>query len=332
MCTAISMLQGHHFFGRTLDYERSFGEVVAIAPRRYPFSFTSGEKLTEHYAMIGTATVVDGYPLYYEATNEKGLSMAGLLFSGNAVYASATDDEHEVASFELIPWVLGRCTSVEEACVILRNVRITDQAFRADLPPSPLHWIVADKQCAVTLESLADGVHIYDNPMGVLTNNPPFSYHCLHLSEYMRLTDEIPSNDLYSDIALHPYSRGMGAIGLPGDWSSASRFVRAVFAKAHVAQGDTREAEIMQFFHVMRTVAVPCGAVTLPGGEQVMTRYTSCCDTEKGVYYCSTYENSAIFAVDMYAEDLTGSDILWYSFPRQPRFTVVNDARGGDPV
>ena len=315
MCTAISFLNQHHYFGRTLDYELSYGEGIAVTPRAYPLRFQNGETLCEHYAMIGMATVVDDYPLYFDAANEKGLSVAGLLFSGNAVYQPRKADGCGVASFEWIPWLLGRCASVSEVCAALRDVYITDEAFSDRLPPSPLHWLIADAERAVVVEPLAEGLRVYDNPFGVLTNNPPFEYHRLHVAEFLSSTDQPPRNHLCSNVSVQPYSRGMGGLGLPGDWSSASRFIRVLFAKSHAVCGGTREEEISQFFHIMRTVEVPRGVVTLEGGERVITQYTSCCDTESGTYYCTTYHNSTIFMVNMYTKDLTGDGILWYSLP-----------------
>ncbi len=326
MCTAISFLQKHHYFGRTLDYELSYGESVTITPRRFPFGFTGGELLQEHYAMIGMAMVSQDYPLYYDAVNEKGLCMAGLLFSGNACYHAPQPGVENVASFEFIPWILSKCATLEDVRLRLHRVQLTDVAFSKALPPSPLHWIIADHTGAIVVESLRDGLHIHEDPVGVLTNNPPFDYHMLHLAEYLQLTDVSPENVLYSKVPLQPYSRGMGAVGLPGDFSSASRFVRAVFAKGHMCAGETHREEVVQFFHTLRTVEVPRGCVTLLNGKQVITVYTSCCDTKRGIYYYCTYENSAIFAVNMYAEDLTGSRFVGYPLEREPRFHIINAA------
>lgn len=330
MCTAVSFLQNNHYFGRTLDYELSYGESVTITPRCFPLRFTGGEVLREHYAMIGMATVAEEYPLYYDATNEKGLSMAGLLFSGNACYHTPQPDMKNIASFECIPWILATCATLSEARQKLCDIQVTNTPFSKALPPSPLHWIIADKTESIVVEPLQDGLHIHENPVGVLTNNPPFDYHMLHLTEFLQMTDTPPQNNVYSETPLQAYSRGMGAIGLPGDFSSGSRFVRAVFAKAHARHGMTSKEEIMQFFHVLRTVEVPRGCVTLSNGKQVITVYTSCCDTQRGVYYYSTYENSTIYAVNMYAEDLTGNRLVWYSLGREPRFQ--NAAAKGDTI
>ena len=116
MCTAISYTPFDHYFGRNLDLERSYGEQITIMPRKYPLHFRCGKSLDNHYAMIGMAAIADGYPLYFEASNEKGLSLAGLNFPGNAVYYPFCNEKDNIAPFELIPWLLAQCSCVEEAC------------------------------------------------------------------------------------------------------------------------------------------------------------------------------------------------------------------------
>ncbi len=320
MCTALSFLQQKHYFGRTLDYEMSYDEKITITPRHYPLRFSGGEVMREHYALIGMAAGEDSYPLYYDAINEKGLAMAGLLFTDNAYYQKPLHGMENVTSFEFIPRVLSRCSTVKEAKKMLSQVRLTDIAFKKDMPPSPLHWIVADKNHAIVVEPLQDGLKIYDNPVGVLANNPTFDYHLLRLTDFMALRNTTPTNTLYSELPLQPYSRGMGAIGLPGDFSSSSRFVRAVFGKSNIANGVSDKDEITQFFRVLRTVEVPRGYVMLDNGKQVITVYTSCCDTENGVYYFASYEDSTIRYVDMHTVDLEGEKLFQYPLPRKTEF------------
>ena len=332
MCTAISFCGEHHFFGRTLDFELSYGEQPIIIPRRFPFLFTSGYRNENHYAMVGMGKLAEGYPLYFDATNEKGLSMAGLLFAGNAMYSPAKNGFMNVASFELIPWVLSQCASVTEARLLLGKLCITNVAFSASLPPSPLHWIIADEKRCVVLEAVKEGVQLYENPVGVLTNNPPLPYHLLHLTEFMQLSDKPPQNNLCGDTPLYPYSRGMGAVGLPGDFSSSSRFVRAAFVKGHISKAATRQEEIMQLFHILKSVEIPCGCVTLENDEHTKTIYTSCCDTQRGVYYYTTYFDSTIYAVNMHAEDLTSDKAVWYPLSVKPRFCSAKAAAEGDAL
>ena len=255
MCTAATYCTKDHYFGRTLDYEVSYGESVVITPRNFPFVFRHTAPMEHHYAIIGMATVAGDYPLYYEATNEKGLSMAGLNFPGNADYKPLAAGKENVATFELIPWLLGQCATVAEAKVHLAEINLANTPFSEMFPVSPLHWILADRNEAITIESVKSGLQIYENPVGILTNNPPFDYQMTNLSNYLHLSTEQPENHFAPELGLAPYSRGMGMLGMPGDLSSASRFVRAAFTKLHSISGDTESESISQFFHILGAVA-----------------------------------------------------------------------------
>lgn len=312
MCTAATYTTKDFYFGRTLDYERSYGEEVTITPRRYPLRFRHTEGSESHYAIIGMACVADGYPLYYDAVNEKGLCMAGLRFAGNAVYGKVVHGRENVAVFEFIPWLLGRCASLAEARERLGRVKLTDTPFSAALPPTPLHWMIADRGGAITVEAVADGLRVYDNPVGVLTNNPPFPEQLSRLNDYMKLSPRDPVNTFSRELTLTRYSRGMGALGLPGDLSSASRFVRAAFVRANSRSEDTEEASVSQFFHILGAVEQPRGCCVLQEGVYEFTLYTSCCNADRGIYYYTTYDNRCITAVELHREQLDGTSLAHY--------------------
>ena len=312
MCTAITYRTRDHYFGRTLDLEFSYNESVTVTPRNYPFSFRTLPALASHHAIIGMATVADGYPLYYEATNEHGLSMAGLNFPGNAHYFPPCEGKDNVTPFEFIPWILGQCKTLAEARTLLAKINLCDIPFSAEFPLSPLHWILADRDGAITVESVAEGLKIYEDPVGVLTNNPRFDYHMTHLCDYLNLTHLPPENRFADGIDLPAYSRGMGAMGLPGDLSSASRFVRAAFVKLNSVSGESEEESVCQFFHILGAVEQQRGCVQMPDGRYEITVYTSCCNTDKGIFYYTTYENSRITAVDMHKENLDGNALISY--------------------
>ena len=194
MCTAIRLTTRDHYFGRNLDLEYSYQETVAITPRRYPFHFRHEGTNSDHFAMIGMAFVVGGMPLYYEATNEKGLSMAGLNFPASAVYHDVKPDCANIASFELIPYILGQCESVQEAKTLLQRLNITRDGFSEQLPPSPLHWMIDDREGCIVVESMADGLHVYDNWSNVMTNEPPLPLQLENLAHYQALSPEEPVN------------------------------------------------------------------------------------------------------------------------------------------
>lgn len=312
MCTAITYKTKDHYFGRNLDLERSYGERVVITPHNFVLNMRCMEPLTEHYAMIGMATVAEGYPLYYEATNERGLSMAGLNFPGNADYKPYLEGCDNIAPFEFTPWILGKCADVDEALTELSKINIVSINFSESLPLSPLHWIISDRTRSIVVESIKQGLKIHENPIGVLTNNPTFDYHMMNLNNYMALHEGAPENKFYDSDNLKVYSLGMGAFGLPGDFSSASRFVRAAFVKQKSHCGESEKESVSQFFHILGAVAMPKGCVLVRDGEYEYTRYTSCCNVDKGIFYYTTYENSTVTSIDMNSVDLQVNEIYTY--------------------
>lgn len=323
MCTAANYTATDHYFGRNLDLEYSFNETVTVTPRNYVFTFRQVDALRSHHALIGISTNVDGYPLYYDATNEKGLSMAGLNFPENADYKPEDPNKINITPFEFIPWVLGQYGTVAEVKEALKVINLVNISFSKEYPLSPLHWIISDREESITVESVKEGLHVYDNPVGVLTNNPTFDKQLFNLNNYMALSIDPPKNNFAPDLELGTYSRGMGAIGLPGDLSSSSRFVKAVFTKMNSVSGNSESEAISQFFHILGSAAQQRGCVRL-GDKYEITIYSSCCNTDKGIYYYTTYENSQISGVDMHKENLDSEEIISYSLVEGQQIKMQN--------
>ena len=316
MCTAAFFKDKDCYFGRNLDYEFSYGEEITITPRNYEFNFRHAGQLKSHYAIIGMAFVAGGYPLYYDAVNEKGVGMAGLNFVGNAAYEEVIlDDESDViqvAQFEFIPWILSQCSSVIEARTKLSQMRLTKTPFSKQLPAAQLHWIIADKDDCIVVESMKDGLHVYDNPVGVLTNNPPFPMQMFELNNYAGVSRKQPESTFAGVLKLNAYSRGMGGMGIPGDLSSQSRFVKVAFTKLNSISGEEEDESVSQFFHILGSVDQQRGCCEVADGKYEITLYTSCCNADKGIYYYTTYENHQITGVDMHHCDLDGSELFRY--------------------
>lgn len=298
MCTSLTLTTDHPYFGRNLDLEYHFGQQVVITPRSFPLTFKEMPALERHYAIIGMATVVQGYPLYAEGVNEKGLYLAGLNFPDNACYPCGPADGIPAAPYELIPWLLGTCESVEQAADRLRRTRLLETPFSPDMPSAPLHWHLADEKRAMVIEPMADGLRLFDDPVGVLTNNPTFDFHRTNLNQYLGLSAAQPENRLGGP-ELRPFGQGMGGLGLPGDWSPASRYIRAAFLKWNSACKPDEASSVSQFFHILDAVAMPRGAVRTPEGKWDITDYSCCMDGRTGTYYYKTYDNSQITAVTM---------------------------------
>ena len=314
MCTAITYRTSDFYMGRNLDYEVSYGEEITVTPRNYPFFFRHGEELWHHYAMIGMALAAEGYPLYYDAVNEKGLGMVGLNFVGNAAYedCAAGEDAACVAQFEFIPWILSRCASVREARAALEGMVLTGTAFHARLPAAQLHWMIADREACIVVEFMRDGLHVYDNPVGVLTNNPPFPMQLFALNDYAGVSAGQPENVFAGALPLELYSRGMGGMGIPGDLSSRSRFIRAAFTRLLSRSGPGERESVSQVFQILGAVRQQRGCCRVAEGVYEMTLYTACCNASRGIYYYTTYDNHQISAVDMHREDLDADRLICY--------------------
>ncbi len=312
MCTAAIYKTKDCYFGRTLDHDISYHEEIVITPRFYEFHFRNKVSLKNHYAIIGMAIVKDNYPLYYDAINEKGLGIAGLNFVGNAFYNSVYQNKDNVASFELIPWILSQCANVDEAYKLLMRINITDDRFQDNMMPAELHWIICDSERSITLESTKEGIKIYDNPVGILTNNPSFDKQLFSLNNYMHLSPYCVNNSFAEELDLRSYSHGMGAIGLPGDCSSQSRFIRAAFVKMNSISGTDELESVNQMFHILNSVDQQRGCNRVDDNHFLTTIYTSCCNLNQGIYYYTTYDNHQISAICMHNVNLDSDTLIVY--------------------
>ena len=325
MCTAATYRTKDFYMGRTLDYEFSYGEEVTVMPRRYPLAFRYEGTLAEHYAIIGMAHVAQDYPLYYDAVNEKGLGMAGLNFVGNACYApEAAAGRRNAVQFEFIPWVLSQCATLAEARALLSELNLTGQPFNSQLPAAQLHWLIADETGAIVVESVAQGLKVYDDPAGVLTNNPPFPQQMFSLNNYMHLSPRQPENLFSAALPLSTYSRGMGALGLPGDLSSASRFARVAFTRLNSRSGEGEADSVGQFFHILGSVEQQRGCCQVGEDGYEITIYTSCWNANRGIYYYTTYTNRQITAVDMHRAALDGAALARYPIEQTEQIRFQN--------
>ena len=310
MCTAINETRGRHLFGRTLDLDRSYGEQVVISPRRLPFSFIYEGKISDHYAIIGTACLIDNIPLYFDAMNENGLCVAALRFPDVACYHQKQGDKVNLASFEVIPWILCNFSSVNEAKAALNRANITSDSFSAALSATPLHWIVGDKDGAFVVESDKGGLHIYDGAEGILTNAPEFPIQAQ--SAALLLNDKETEH-----------------FPIPGDMSSRSRFIRATYAKYHTEQAKGEAEAISRFFHIMGTVNQPLGfesarTIGISSTAPMKTLYTSCMDSASLTYYFTTYSCRQIRGARLKNAHLDLGDLISFPMEREEWFHFLN--------
>lgn len=324
MCTCIDFQTKDHYFGRNLDLEYRFEEKVVITPRNYGFELKNGSVIRTSHAMIGMASLRDCYPLYAEATNEKGLSMAGLNFPVSARFGAPDPSKLNLTPYELIPYFLGLYATVAQIRPILSDLNITDIPLAEDLPVATLHWMISDDTECIIVEQTAEGLKVYDNPVGVLTNEPPFYYHLSHLNSYMNLTPCYGENRFSDKLNLQQYGMGIGAFGLPGDASPTSRFVRAAFSKFNSDCADSEKDSVTQFFHILDSVSVVKGTTLTKAGLDELTLYSCCTNTTRGIYYYRTYHNSQITAIRMTEKEKCRRTLSIYGLIDTQQIRYVN--------
>lgn len=313
MCTGIRY---KNYFGRNLDYEFSYGQEIIITPRNYKFNFKHTNNIN-NYAIIGAGIIQNNYPLYFDGINEKGLGIAGLNFVGNCVYYPLDDSKINIAQYEFIPYILTNFKDIDEVKNALKNINLDNEAISDKYPLAQLHWLIADKDKSIVVESTKNGLQVYDNDLNVLTNNPPFNMQVDNFNLY----NLSPEDLITPDTNKIDYSRGTGTIGLPGDLSSKGRFVKVAYTNKYSL---TLKNDLSEAFHILHSVEQQYGCCKVKENEYEYTIYSSMCDLSNGVYYYTTYNNHQINGVDMKKEDLNSSSLITYPMLDSENINIQN--------
>ena len=313
MCTAINVKLKDTYFGRNLDLDYLFDARIIIVPRNYKIVFKKEESIFSHYAMMGVGTVIDDYPLFADVINEKGLSIAGLNFPFNAKYYKFDANKKNFATYELVLYLLATCKNISEVKTTLKKINVLDEDFSPSIKLTPLHFLISDVNSSIVLETTSEGMKIYDNKFNILTNNPPFKYQLEYLSSFDKLTNQSLDPKSISLSSQTFYSYGSGGYGLPGDYSSASRFIKANFVKNYLVPSNEELENVRSFFSVLDSVYMPYGSIKTPLGYE-HTRYTTCYNTSRGILYYKTYENPNINEILMSKYNLDNSSLTLVDF------------------
>lgn len=319
MCTALTLESndGHHFFGRTMDIPYNFNQSPMVVPEQYALQNRVTEE-TWHtkYGILGMGMVADGHPLLAEGFNNVGLACAGLNFPHYAVYDEKMDESKEnLAPYDLILWILGNFSRVEEVKVELAQICLVNKPFSPQLPLPTLHWMVYDKSGAsIVIEKTAEKLAVYENHIGVMANSPEFPWHITNLNQYVGLSSMQPKSAQWHNQTLAPQAEGLGLRGIPGDSYSASRFVRAAYLRGHAGDLETKESTMSTFFHCLDNLSMVSGTVTTKDGMADQTIYSACMDLEEGMYYYKTKKNARISGVTFTEPEVHSGEITLYPY------------------
>jgi choloylglycine hydrolase len=317
------MNNGDTYFGRNLDLDYDLGQSLVVTPRNYPFKFKKLKTLNNHYAMVGIASVIDGYPLYFDATNEYGLSIAGLRFREEVKSSKTKPNKINLAQFEFIPYILGTCRNVKEALEVINKVVLLNLDFSKKIKSSKLHYMIADKKECYVIESLSNGLNVYKNPYGVLTNSPPFPYHLENVRLFLNLTNELVESKNYDSLKLTSFTSGQGTYGLPGDVTSPSRFVKAVFLKTHSKSRRDEGSNVNQFLRILDNVSFVRGEAISEANLLITTIYSTCVNLNKLIFYYKTYNNPLYYSLELKKLNLDTKDLYQYSLNDEAVITNI---------
>ncbi|KRC37026.1 choloylglycine hydrolase [Oerskovia sp. Root918] len=312
MCTGIRFSdgQGNVYLARNLDWTSGYGEQVVVTPTGYAPRSPFGAVPSIEHAVIGMGIVEEDTPLYFDCGNDAGLAVAGLNFPGYAEYATGpVDGAVNVAAYEFPLWVASQFASVDEVEAALKDVAIVDKPINDKYPSSLLHWIIADAERAIVVEYTSDGMQVFHDDVDVLTNQPGFSWHHENLRNYLNTSPEFPQDTVLGSAHLTPFGSGSHMRGIPGDYYSPSRFVRAAYVNNHYRAKETEEENVSRAFHTLQQVAMVDGCAAMGSGEFEITIYTGLFSSRTTTYYWNTYEDPAVRSVAL-ADHPTDGDKL----------------------
>lgn len=298
MCTAVSLIskQNEVLFGRTMDFSHELNPETYIVPKDYEWqSIASNDKFTNKYKFIGSGQNI-GKIIFADGMNEQGLGVAVLYFPGYAVFSEEIKiNKKNIASLEVVNYLLGNCANTKEVIQTMPTLEIIGIQDEITNSIAPLHWIVSDKYGqTITVEKTANGTEIINNPIGVLANSPNFSWHLTNLNNYMNISPYQLEEINWSNFPLKPFGQGAGGLGIPGDYTSPSRFVRIAFQKNFLMLPDNKKQAPLACFELMKTVSIPKGIVMTNKNSPDYTQYTVFMNLNTGDYYFNSYLNSEI--------------------------------------
>jgi choloylglycine hydrolase len=297
----------HVFYVRTLEGETDFQSSLQAIPKdtsyvgTLPDGSSGGLAWTSLYGVVGVTAL--NRPLFMDGINEKGLAGGSLMFPGFAEYQSYDESlsKQTVAQWELLTWILSTCATVDEVQTKIATVRVSNSTIK-DLGSIPLHFVVHDRlgNCLV-IEHTKGKVQLYENPLGVMTNSPPFDWHLINLGNFVNISATNVNPISLGDLRETGLGQGTGMLGLPGDYTPPSRFVGMVALTDSALPVTGFNDGLNLGMTIIDNVDIPLGAIKDPSGhEDGMDRtfWSAIGDLDRGWYYIRTYGNKNWRMVD----------------------------------
>jgi choloylglycine hydrolase len=323
MCTGIRLIAENYTVvnGRTMEFGLDLKSEVMISPRGYSragITPQGGQGLTwtANYASVGAnAFAMD---VLVDGLNEKGLSAGLFYFPGFAGYMPyrPADADRTLAPWQVVSWMLDQFSSVDEVragieTIVVPDVKLQEHALEA-------HFVVHDASGAcIVIEYVGGRLNVHQNPLGVITNSPSFDWHMTNLRNYINYSFNNVEPVTLGSVELSPFGQGSGMIGIPGDVTPPSRFLRAAAYSQSVLPSATGPEAVLTAFHILNNFDIPKGSVREKDeNDKVVADYTlwtSVNDLGAKQFYFRTHENSQIRMVDLMKMDLDATELVNYS-------------------
>ncbi len=306
-CTGITLTaaDGSQIMARTIEWSGSkLTNQYVVVPQGYSYtSYTptgkNGMNFSAKHGFVGVAIMDNNFVV--EGINEQGLSAGLFYFPNYGQYPEydAKKNDKTIADMQLVSWILSQFSTVEELREALPTVKLVSVAGS-----STVHWRVADTTGAQIVIEYIDGeCKVYDNKVGVLTNSPSFDWHVTNLNNYVNLfAGGAAPREYDNDFTLRPFGAGSGLLGLPGDMTPPSRFVRAFFLSSSAPTVDTGFEAVLQAFQLLNGFDIPMGLIhngTNEAGIPSSTQWVAASDIQNRKFYYRTMYNSAIRSIDL---------------------------------
>ena len=327
MCTSFTYedADGKFFLSRTMDFGFELGGRPVVIPRQHHFnSDVAANGFAGPLGFVGAGRNVGQY-LTVDGVNEAGFAAATLYFTESKYSPAPLAGHVNLASHEMIPYLLGNMHSVSELRDRLAtlNVVAVKNKFMGDIVV-PLHWIVTDASgdCAV-LEAEGEGLQLYDNPVGVMTNSPDFPWHVKNLKNFAQLQPTLAAGTKYGALQADGFGAGTGAVGLPGDYTSVSRFVRMAFLREHAEKVHGQAAAVNTISHLLGSLDIPRGIKISADGSSDYTQYRGYMDMSRHAYFMQPYDDQTITKVALTEDLLNAAEQTEFPLAQAQQFVDV---------
>lgn len=302
MCTSVIYENelNQFFLARTMDFTLPLGGKPIFIPTDYSFYKGNQKTFKSNFSFVGAGRLIDDY-IFGDGVNESGLAVASLYFAADAVYEKGGEsDTLELAPHDVVAWLLGNCETVDEVKSKIKEIKIVEEISPVIDGVLPLHWIVVDKSGkSIVIEPVATGLKIYENPVGVMTNSPSFPWHLTNLNQYVTVSNIEKKPIQFKEFTAKGNGAGSGMLGIPGDYTSISRFIRIAYMNQFIEKAKTTEESINVISRMLSSVYIPKGVKFKHNGMSDYTQFTSYMDLENTAYYINYYENNRFLKIDI---------------------------------